>query len=66
VALIFIILALLGFGVFGAGSGSSGTGSDQKALPPQKAQPKHHVNCKARMGSGESHRNGCGGPPANP
>jgi hypothetical protein len=60
VALIFIILALLGFGVFGAGSSSSGVGSSPKV------QPKHHLSCKARMGSGESRRDGCGGPPANP
>ena len=60
-ALIWILIALLGFGVFGVGSTSTGTS------PPTKAKPKvHHVSCKARMSSGESRRNGCGGPPANP
>lgn len=59
-ALILIILALLSFGVLGAGSGSTGTGhSGPKQFTP------HHVNCKARMGQGESRRK-CGGPPANP
>jgi hypothetical protein len=61
VALIWILIALLGFGIFGVGSTSPDTS------PPTKAKPKvHHVNCKARMSSGESRRNGCGGPPANP
>jgi hypothetical protein len=60
-ALIFILLALLSFGAFGVGSTSTGTSA------PTKARPKvHHVNCKARMSAGESRRNGCGGPPANP
>jgi hypothetical protein len=59
VALIFIVLALLGFGVFGVGSSSTGTG-------PQVKPKRHHVNCKARMGAGESRRHKCGGPPANP
>jgi hypothetical protein len=62
VALILIILALFGFGIFGFGSGSSSTGSGSS----QSAQRKHHLSCKARMTSGESRRNGCGGPPANP
>jgi hypothetical protein len=58
VALIFILLALLGFGVFGVASSSTGTGKYTK--------PKlHHFNCKTRMGAGESRRD-CGGPPANP
>ena len=61
-ALIFILVALLGFGVFGFGSGSSGTGSS----PPKPRLKVHHVNCKARMSAGESRRNGCGSPPANP
>jgi hypothetical protein len=61
VALIWILIALLGFGVFGVGSTSTGIS------PPPKAKPKiQHVNCKARMSAGESRRNGCGGPPANP
>jgi hypothetical protein len=56
VVLILIPVALPGFGVFGVGSGSTGTG--QRLKPP-------HVSCKARMSAGESRRD-CGGPPANP
>jgi hypothetical protein len=56
VALILIILALLGFGVFGAGAGSTGTAPRMKP---------HELNCKARAGTGESRRD-CGGPPVNP
>jgi hypothetical protein len=59
VALIFIIFALLSFGLFGAGTGSTGTG-------PYSKPKLHHFNCKARMGTGESRRDKCGGPPANP
>jgi hypothetical protein len=62
VALILIILALFSFGIFGFGSGSSSIGSGST----QSAQPKYHLNCKARMSSGQSRRNACGGPPANP
>jgi hypothetical protein len=51
VALILIILALLGFGL------PSYSNSHLKPF---------RMNCKARMSSGESRRNGCGGPPANP
>jgi hypothetical protein len=61
VALLLIILALLGFAAFGFGSGSTSTGSGQAP----RVQ-RHHVNCKARMSSGESRRDKCGGPPANP
>jgi hypothetical protein len=62
-ALLLIVLALLSFGVFAIGSGSSGTGSG-----PQRYTP-HRIKCSARMKSqmspGESRRR-CGGPPANP
>ena len=62
-ALLLVLLALLSFGVFGTGSGSSGTGSRTQVHPP------HRVKCtarmKAQMGAGESRRR-CGGPPANP
>jgi hypothetical protein len=64
-ALLLIVLALLSFGVFAIGSGSSGTGSGGG---PQRYTP-HRVKCsarmKAQMSPGESRRR-CGGPPANP
>jgi len=62
-ALLLVLLALLSFGVFGAGSGSTGIGGAPKVQPP------HRVKCtarmKAQMGAGEGRRR-CGGPPANP
>ena len=63
-ALIYILIALLGFGAFGTGSGSpSVSGGGTKISKP------HRVKCtarmKAQMGAGESRRR-CGGPPANP
>jgi hypothetical protein len=58
---ILIAVFLFGFAFFGFGSGSTSTGSGQAP----RVKP-HHVNCKARMSAGESRRNGCGGPPANP
>jgi hypothetical protein len=63
VALIFIILVLLGFGVFGTGCGSTGTTGGTTA------HPRHHVKCSARMKaqmSAGATRRRCGGPPANP
>ena len=62
-ALLLILIALLGFGVYATGSGSTGTSSG-----PHISKP-HRVKCTARMkaelSAGESRRR-CGGPPANP
>lgn len=62
-ALLLVLLALLSFGVLGAGSGSTGTSG------PTQAQSPHRIKCtarmKAEMGPQESRRR-CGGPPANP
>ena len=60
-ALLFILIALLSFGLFGTGSGSTGTGT--KVYRPQRVHCTAQM--KAQLGAGESRRR-CGGPPANP
>jgi hypothetical protein len=67
VTLIFVLLALLGFGFALSGS-SSGTESGPHRYAPLLMKPPHHMRCTAHMkaesGAVENRRD-CG-PPVNP